>query len=499
MKVQLFVPPGGYLAERWSKGTSMPPLGILYIAAFLEREGIEVEIIPADILNLSWRQIARKIEADRADIIGVTSTTENRFQSFKLLQIARQTNPQAVTVLGGPHASMAPEDALIHFPEIDVVVRGEGELTMVELCRALEGGKRNFDRLKKIEGISYRHNGQIIANPPRALIADLDSLPYPAFHLIPFEKYNFKIPVLGKGLLPAINMMTSRGCPFNCNFCATPVNWGRHVRAMSPLRVIEEIEFLIERYGAKVIYFYDDTFNLSSHRVEEITGLMIERRLPINWCCEVRIDLMSKELLTRMKEAGLFQISFGLEAGSERIRNEIINKKIKIEDFHNLVSWCRELEIIPSAFFIFSHPTETWEEAQETIKIIEEYQGKIEATVAILHIYPGTPLEKEAKQRGLLPPDFTWSKKHIPGIVTLPTAQGDVPLFIDRLSWAQISELLFRWSMSGGRISLWRKAVNVIKNIRSFEDLKRYIIMAFVFLKLKLKQMSKKIRKARSK
>lgn len=499
MKVQLFVPPAGYLAERWSRGTSMPPLGILYIAAFLEKEGIEVEVIPADILHLSWRQIARKIETERADIIGATSTTENRFQSFKLLQIARQANPQAITVLGGPHASMAAEDTLAHFPEIDVVVRGEGELTMLELCRALKEDKRNFNQLKKIDGLSFRHNGQIITNPPRAFIADLDSLPYPAFHLVPFEKYNFKIHVPGKGFLPAANIMTSRGCPFNCNFCATPVNWGRHVRVRSPLNVIEEIEFLMERYGAQVIYFYDDTFNLSSHRVEEITSLMLERRLPIHWCCEVRMDLMSKELLSRMKEAGLFQISFGLEAGSERVRNEIINKKIKIEDFHNLVSWCLELEIIPNVFFIFSHPTETWEEAQETIKIIEEYQGKIDATVAILHIYPGTPLEKEARQRGLLPPDFTWSKKHIPGIITLPTAQGDVPLFIDRLSWAQISELLFRWSMSGGRISLLRKAVNVIKNIRSFEDLKRYVIMALVFLKLKLKQLWTKTRKAGNK
>lgn len=499
MKVQLFVPPAGYLAERWSRGTSMPPLGILYIAAFLEKEGIEVEVIPADILNLSWRQIARKIETDRADIIGATSTTENRFQSFKLLQLARQANPQAVTVLGGPHASMAPEDTLFHFPEIDVVVRNEGEITMLELCRALKNNKRNFDQLKKIDGIAYRHDGRIITNPPRAFIDDLDSLPYPAFHLIPFEKYNFKINVVGKGFLSAANMMTSRGCPFNCNFCATPVNWGRHVRVRSPLKVIEEIEFLIERYGAKVIYFYDDTFNLSPRRVKEITSLMIERRLPINWCCEVRIDLMSKELLSRMKEAGLFQISFGLEAGSERIRTEIINKKIKIEDFHNLVSWCRELEIIPSVFFIFSHPTETWEEAQQTIKIIEDYRGKIDATVAILHIYPGTPLEKEARQRGLLPPNFTWSKKHIPGIITLPTAQGDVPLFIDQLSWAQISELLFRWSMSGGRISLWRKAINVVKNIRSFEDLKRYVIMALIFFKLKWKKLRKKTRIAGNK
>ncbi|MCX7974918.1 MAG: B12-binding domain-containing radical SAM protein [Candidatus Aminicenantes bacterium] len=493
MKVQLFVPPAGYLAERWSKGTLMPPLGILYIAAVLEKAGIAVEVIPADLLNLSWREIGQKIETGQADIIGVTSTTENRFQSFKLLQVARWANPKAITVLGGPHASMAAEDALTHFPEIDVVVRGEGELTMLEICRALQE-KKNLENLRPVAGISFRLNGQIITNPLRPFIADLDALPYPAFHLVPFEKYNFRIEVPGKGRLPAVNLMTSRGCPFSCNFCATPINWGRHVRVRSPLNVIEEIEFLIEKYGAQVIYFYDDTFNLSQRRVEEITELMIERKLPIYWCCEVRIDLMTKALLARMKEAGLFQISFGLEAGSERIRNEIINKKINIRDFHNLVAWCQELEIIPSVFFIFSHPTETWEEAQETIKIIETYREQIEATVAILHIYPGTPLEKMAREKGILPANFTWSKKHLPGVITLPTAQGDVPLYVDQLTWAQISELLFRWSMSGGRISLWRKAINSFKNIRCFADFKRYVIMALVFLRLKLRSIWEKPR-----
>ncbi len=492
MKVQLFVPPAGYLAERWSRGTSMPPLGILYLAAVLEKAGIEVEVVPADILKMSWREIYQKMASDQADIIGVTTTTENRFQSFRLIQLARKANPEAITILGGPHASMAAEDTLTHLPELDIVVRGEGELTLLEIAQTIKS-RRDLAALRQVAGISFRVDGQVISNPLRPPIPDLDQLPYPAFHLIPWEKYNFKINVPGHGLLPAANLMTSRGCPFNCNFCATPVNWGRAVRVRSPLHVIQEIEWLIDRYGARVIYFYDDTFNLSAQRVEEITGLILERRLPIFWCCEVRMDLMSRPLLARMKEAGLFQISFGLEAGSERVRNEIVNKKIKIQDFHNLVAWCQEMDVIPNVFFIFSHPTETWEEAQETIQIIEAYQGKIDATVAILHVYPGTPLEKIAREKGILPPDFTWSKKHFPGIITLPTAQGDVPLFLDRLTWAQVAELLFRWSMSGGRISLGQKIIRALKNMRGWEDFKRYVIMALVFLRLKGKRVVKKI------
>ncbi|MBM3285221.1 MAG: B12-binding domain-containing radical SAM protein, partial [Candidatus Aminicenantes bacterium] len=440
MKVQLYVPPGGYFAERWSRGTSMPPLGILSIAAVLEKEGIAVEIVPADVLKLSWRDIKRKIHEDRPDIVGVTSTTENRFQSFRLVKLAKEAHPEGLTVMGGPHASMAAQDTLTHLAELDVVVRGEGELTMLDLCRALER-RRDVDGIRHIAGISYRADGKILSNRPRSPVHNLDGLPFPAFHLVPFEKYNFRIDVPGEGPLQAVNIMTSRGCPFNCNFCATPVNWGRNVRVRSPQNVIREIESHVEHRGARVIFFYDDTFNVSVKRVEEICSLLLERKLPVFWQCEIRIDLMTRPLLARMKEAGIFCVSFGVEAGSERVRNTVIDKKIKIQDFHNVIAWCKELEIVPNAFFIFSHPTETWEEARETIRLIEQYREEVEASVAILHVYPGTPLEKTAREMGVLPPGFSWAKKHSAGIITLPTAQGDVPLFLDRLSWAQISEL----------------------------------------------------------
>ena len=491
IKVQLYVPPGGYFAERWTKGSSMPPLGLLSIGAVLEKEGIPVEIVPTDIHQMDWGDIRRKIERDKPDIIGVTITTENRFQSFKLVRLAKKAYPGALTVLGGPHASMAAEDCLEHIPEIDVVVRGEGELTMLEICR-LWGKTKDLCGLADVQGISMRADGAIRSNPSRPPILDLDSLPSPAFHLVPFEKYNFQFEVPGRGLLPAVNVMTSRGCPFNCSFCATPINWGRHVRIRSPENVVREIERLKQRYGIKVVFFFDDTFNANPKRAEEISDLIIARKLDIFFKCDVRIDIMSKPLLEKMKRAGLFHLSFGIEAGSERVRNEVVNKKIQIEDFHNLVRWCRELDIIPNVFFIFSHPTETWQEAQETIRIIEQYKDGIEGSIAILHIYPGTPLEKLARETGFLPKNFSWTKRYFSKIITLPMAQGDVPLYLDELTWSQISQLILRWSLSSQKTSLVKKAPGAFKHIRSFGDIKRYAIMGGVYAKLKAKKVFRK-------
>jgi len=315
-KVQLYVSPGGYFAERWSKGSSMPPLGLLYIGAVLEKEGVPVEIVPANVLGLDWKDIEAKIRREKPDIVGVTITTENRFQSFQLIRLARKAHPGCLTVLGGPHASMAAEDCLEHIPELDVVVRGEGEYTMLDICRAWDS-RPSLDSLAEIPGTVVRKNGRPFANPPRAPIPDLDSLPYPAYHLVPFEKYNFAFPVPGQGSLPAVNIMTSRGCPFNCSFCATPVNWGRHVRMRSPENVVREIELLKARYGIRVVFFFDDTFNASPKRADAICDLMVERKLDVFFKCDVRMDIMTRPLLEKMKAAGLFHLSFGLEAGSK--------------------------------------------------------------------------------------------------------------------------------------------------------------------------------------
>jgi len=488
MKFMIFVPPGGYFAERWSKGPFMPPLGIIYIGTMLKQNGVDVELVPAELLNLSWKEIARKIETEKPDIIGVTSTTENRFQAFKLLQIAKQARPEAWTVFGGPHASMAARDTLEYLPFIDIVVRNEGEITSLELVQALESSEP-YSNLKKVQGISFRDiDGTIIENPKRPYIRPLDLIPIPDRELIQFRKYNFSIEVPGKERVPALNMMTSRGCPFNCNFCATPVNWGRAVRMHSVDRVIQEIELGMKNYGIKAVWFYDDTFDANPKRLEQLCDIFIERKYNLNWYAEVRVDILTKPLLEKMVKSGLYYLSFGVEAGSERVRKEIIRKNVDLTQVRNAIKWANELGITPNPFFIFSHPTETWEEAQETIKLIEEFSPYADISVSILHVYPGTDLEKTAIELGVIPEDYTWTRKRDPRIITLPVAQGDVPLFKHLLTWSQISELIFRWNLAQKKVSVWRKAIQAIKNIRSWKDIPRYAVMFYVYLKLKVKK-----------
>jgi len=463
----------------------MPSLGVLYLAAVLEQNNIEVEVVPSHVLNLNWDSLARKIETDKPDVIGITTTTENRFQSFQLAQVAKEAYPATFVVMGGPHFNGTAYDTMSHIPDIDGVVSGEGEITLLELVRALEAK----DSLHKVDGLTFRNDGVIIENSRRPHIPDINVLPMPARQLIPWKKYNFQLEVPGQGMQPAGNLITSRGCPFHCTFCATPANWGRNVRGLTPENVLKEVELLVERYNAEVLWFYDDTFTYYPKRAEKICDMMIERQLNVKWYCEVRVDLMTRKLTEKMAKAGMFYAGFGIESGNERIAQEIIKKKATLKQAYQFIDWAHEFGVIPNPFFIFSNPTETWKEAQETLTVIDKLKDKCDISVAISHIYPGTELEKRAYKESKLPQDFTWTKERDKRVIMLPAAQGHAPLYVDKLNWWQISELIFHFTGSKKKkFSLAKKIPAMLKNIYSFADIQRYVILFLVLLKHKLKK-----------
>jgi radical SAM superfamily enzyme YgiQ (UPF0313 family) len=475
MKVLLVYPPRGFNTKNL-----MPPLGLAYIAAVLEEDDIKVEVVDAEVERLSWKALQKRCEESKPDVIGVTSLSESRFESFKSAEIAKHAIPDSIVLMGGPHASLTAEDTLANIPSVDVVVRGEGEYTVKELCDVIE----TDGDLHSVDGISFRENGNIIHNKNRQLIEDIDTLPLPAHHLLPLDKYKFTLNVPGKGKLPAMNVITSRGCPIGCTFCATSKILGKRWRARSPANIILELEYLIEKYGTKAIFFYDDLFTMNKKRTFELCNLMIERELDLNYICMTRVDTLDKPLLTKMKESGCYRIHYGVESGSQKILDNIVEKKIKINQVKQVSKWLDELGIIKNAFFIVSFPEETLEDANMTLALMNELGG--EPSLSFLKVYPGTEIERIAKEKGVIPADFSWSKESNSAIFSIPAIQGNVPLFIDKLNLEELTEIAITWTEMRKDYSIFSRIIDIVRNIRSYEDIKRIAVFSKIYVKRKI-------------
>lgn len=480
MKVMLLFPPKGFTSK-----DPLPSLGLLYIASVLEKEGIPVEVVDASLERYSWRALRTRYLRSRPDILGITTLTEFCFEAYKAGQLAKDVLPDCKVVVGGPHSSFCPDDILTHVPSLDIVLRGEGEYAFLELCNALDSGKD----LSEILGVSYRDNGRIIHNPPSPLIKDLDQLPFPARHLLPIEKYNFRLFVPQKGLLAATHMMTSRGCPFGCSFCITTQLLGRTWRARSAENVIREVEDIVENFKINTIWFYDDVFTMSKKRTMEICDLILKRRLDINFTCSIRVDTVDKEILTKMKEAGCFKVFFGVESGSQRILDQVCGKKITIEQVRRLSRWLDELGIIKNPGYIISFPEETHQDASKTMELIKEIGGEV--SLSFLRIYPGTKIEDVAKQKGILSQNFSWSRRQDRRGLSLPAAHGSAPIFMDKLSWDEISQITAEWAQIR-RVSVWRRIPGVIKGMKSWSDVVRLVSLGRRYLIQKAKGLFKK-------
>lgn len=477
MKILLLFPPKGFSSKE-----PLPPLGILYIATVLEKNNIPVEVVDTAVERYSWRDLKKRLKRSEADIVGITTTTEFRFEAFKTAELTKKILPNSIVVMGGPHVSLAADDTLKNISWVDIVVRGEGEVSFLETYYALKGGSS----LQKIKGISFRENGNIIHNPMADLVKDLDSIPFPSRNLLPMGKYNFLLDVPGKGKMPAAHLITSRGCPFSCSFCATSKLSGRSWRYRSPENVVTEVEEIIERYGLKTIWFYDDTFNMNKARAEKICDLIIDKKLGIDFTCSIRVDMVDRPFLKKMKEAGCFKVFYGVESGSQRILDDACGKKITIDQVRSVSRWLDELEIQKNPGYIVSFPGETLEDANKTMGLIKEIGGT--ASLSILRIYPGTRIEEIAREKKIFPQGFSWSIKKYSGRLSFRGAHGDSPIFTDKLSWDDLSAFLMEWADTE-HLSLWKRIPMALKGIKSIEDVRRLTILAKNYLLKKIKKM----------
>ena len=359
------------------------PMGLALIAAVLEKEGHQVTVVDANVLRLQPEGVVYRVTD--ADVVGLTAMTPTVNTAASIAHYIKQTNPNSTVILGGAHAILLPEETLATIPEVDVIVRGEGEETIIDLLRALE----HKQPLSKIQGISYRQDGKVISTDARSAIVDLDSLPFLAYHLLPMRGYR-PHPPHGRAL-PFAAIITSRGCPYRCSYCSKPV-FGNKFRGQSSKRVVDEIAYHKRKFGIKEFAFYDDVFTLDKQRAYAIADEIIERGLKIDWTCETRVNLVDKELLRYLKQAGCYSIAYGIESGSQEIVNTL-NKDITLEQAEEAVSLSREVGLQTIGYFMIGSPGESPETIRQTIQFAKNLKLDF-AQFSITIPLPGAKLYK---------------------------------------------------------------------------------------------------------
>jgi anaerobic magnesium-protoporphyrin IX monomethyl ester cyclase len=366
-----------------------PPLGLGYLAAVLEKNHYTVEVIDCQASKLSPEEFKREISKRQPTIVGATATTRLYNSALELIQIAKEAHPNCLTLIGGPHVTFWDENALKECPQLDVVVRREGENTLLELVQRLEAGKSYYD----VVGTTCRKGKEFVRNPDRPHIEDLDEIPFPARHLWDLDNLRKAEDIF--------YLITTRGCVFWCEFCATVRMFGRKYRMRSVKNVVDELEFLHKTYGATVFTFNDDAFTVDQARTEELCNEIMKRGLKIKWNCGTRVDMITKELLIKMKNAGCASVWFGVESGTQQVLDEM-KKGISLEQTLRTIGWVIELGLRPVPNVLLGFPGETKEMAWKTIKFAEKVSPYNIAMYNIATPYPGTPMYDAVIKNGWL-------------------------------------------------------------------------------------------------
>jgi len=363
MRVALILPPMS-LEERYGKAIAkvagtLPPLGLVSLGTVLKQAGHTPMIL--DGSRIDYQTILSALSREDPRVIGISTMTFVWPKAKRMLAQFRAAFPKAYLVIGGAHATMHGRGCLEESGELDGLVCGEGERTVLQLVDCLE---RNGDK-KAIPGLIFRENGTIHENPPRAVIADLDTLPIPDRGLVPTRDY---VPAFSQyRTRPVTNMFTTRGCPYKCLFCFPEV-LGRTVRFRSPESVMREIRYLQTEHGIKEVAFWDDTFTISRDRVMRIAQLLRENRPRLVWSAQARVDKVDPEMLAAMAEAGCWKLHCGLESMVQK-NLDVLQKGTTVEQNVQAVRMIKDAGIEVEASFIFGTPGETFQDGHKTIEI----------------------------------------------------------------------------------------------------------------------------------
>jgi len=416
-----------------------PPLWGALLAAYLRDKGFSVFLIDEEVENLSHEETAIKIkEIEPLLVIIIVSgtnpsaSTMNMTGAGKIATLIHELNPTIKTALFGLHPSALPERT-IREENVDFVCQGEGFSTFQNLIGALKKESKDFS----IDGLWYKKSGEIISNPRPPLIKNLDELPMPAWDLLPLQKYrahNWHCFDNIDQRQPYAVLYTSLGCPFNCSFCCINALFGkRTIRYRSLEKVIEEIDYLVNTYGIKNIKIIDEMFALNKKRVISLCNMIIERGYDLNMWAYARVDTVTKEMLAKMKEAGIKWVAYGFESGSKRVL-ENVSKGFKMDLLDEVIRMTSDLDIYICANFIFGLPEDDFDSMNQTLEMMLDIKAEW-TNIYPAMAFPGSKLYKLALEKDWpLPKIWSGFSHYSYDCLPLPTEQlspGEVLSFRD--------------------------------------------------------------------
>jgi anaerobic magnesium-protoporphyrin IX monomethyl ester cyclase len=477
--------------------TLNPPLGLAYLAAFLEKEGYSVMILDALALGIdravrknknllkvgiSSREITKTIRNFNPQVVGISCAyTAHAADSHEVAGLVKNINPKITVIFGGAHATACPS-LVLKDKNVDAVILGEGEMVLMELVNRIEENK-NYDR---IQSIALRRDNKIIQNPRREYISDIDSLPSPAWHLLPMHIYLKRGKETREFSMrsPRINIITSRGCPGNCVFCSIHAIWGHQWRPRDPEKVVAEMEHLIKTYKVKEFYFLDDNLSFNSERLLKICSLIIKKKLRIAWSAPNGIAFwtINKKMIKKMKDSGLYRIIFGFESACQKTLR-FIRKPESFKKAAGIIKYAKKIGLWTGSTFIIGFPDETKEEIETTINWAV-HSTLDYALFFIATPYPGTDLYQEFVKRDLFKAKemekMNYNSVHFSGYDTLFLKKEELNQLRNK------AYSLFLISRIKRYLNPFYSLPDFFRKVNNFDDLKFFLKLLRSALQMKI-------------
>lgn len=389
---------------------TIPGMGVLILAAVAREKGYRVGLVDAKEQGRDLDDVAREIAAFSPDYVGLSATTVSVTNAARIAARVKELVPGVVAIVGGPHVSAVPERTMEAFPSLDYGIAGEGEHSLFDLLSRLERGERVDD----VAGLAYRRDGRVVANPRAPYIDDLDTLPPPAWDLLPDFPHRFQPTIFSYPRTPVASLITSRGCPFSCSFCDRSTS-GRKGRLHSVEWIVERCRHL-EGLGVRHILFLDDLFTVRRDRVVQLCEAFLAEGFRFTWSCTSHPNLLDLDTMRLMKKAGCWQIAYGIESGSQRVL-DVVKHEVKIPRMRETLRLTRQAGIRAKGYVMLGHPTEGIDSLEETLAFLRTVELDL-CQITKFTPYPGTPAYPTIHDRGAFAED--WEQMNAMNFVFVP-------------------------------------------------------------------------------